>query len=232
MQSRMVWRALRRYRPSSVHQGCSIGREISQPCPPSANLTDCGISAIGRCATCNRAFCMSHQGFLLDGRPFVDRCAQCEGARVTAERAYERNYGRDFFSSGAARTTLLASDVPTVALYSDQSTWETRSFGRSRRVENIVSLGRGWLLGSFRWEFNDGGNYGGSDIEADCETMLLDRRDRPAYTEGGLSGFWGSDFIVRVRPGSHGYEIQPCAFVTSRGRSRSRAVRSSGLSAG
>lgn len=102
---------------------------------------------------------------------------------------------------------LLAAQVPTVDLYAVQSTWEKRSFGRSRHVETIVPLGRGWLIGSYLWELNNGGNYGGSDIRENCDTLLLDRPDRPDYGEGGLSGFWGGDFVARVSPGKHGYQI-------------------------
>lgn len=44
----------------------------------------------------------------------------------------------------------------------------------------MVSKGHGWLLGAYRWHYNDGGNYGGVDVTGDCLTVLLDQSE-PSY---------------------------------------------------
>jgi hypothetical protein len=35
-------------------------------------------------------------------------------------------------------------------------------------------VGTGWLLGKFEWEYNDGGNYGGTYIKRQELTVLVD----------------------------------------------------------
>jgi hypothetical protein len=54
----------------------------------SAALCWCGVIAIGRCRSCNRAFCRSHQG--IRGLTFlVDECAEC-GPAEERRRATEQ----------------------------------------------------------------------------------------------------------------------------------------------
>ena len=46
----------------------------------------------------------------------------------------------------------------------------------SKRYEGRMQVvGTGWLLGSFRWSYNNGGAYGGSDREDDQLTVLIDK---------------------------------------------------------
>jgi hypothetical protein len=46
---------------------------------------NCGVLAIGRCSTCSKAFCGSHQGFDHIGRLVVDRCSECRSAEEVAK---------------------------------------------------------------------------------------------------------------------------------------------------
>jgi tRNA A-37 threonylcarbamoyl transferase component Bud32 len=127
----------------------------------------CGIPPVGRCATCGRAFCLTHQAREENyGRwyPRVDMCAPCFAqtpaevvrAKQQAEshervakmlaRDIERfrpiEEAREYFKSGAARNALLTAGVPTAAFYgivNDQKPKQKRSlFGGGYTVfENV-----------------------------------------------------------------------------------------------
>lgn len=75
------------------------------------------------------------------------------------------------------------------------SSSELRSFGRIRVTENIESLGRGWLLGNYMWEYNDGGGWGGCDVKENRPTVLLDTSLLMTYRD--------QEGRYVVSPGSH-----------------------------
>lgn len=116
----------------------------------------CGIPAIGRCATCGRAFCRSHQAW--SGQTYyIDQCAPCL-AKAQADEVERRQEAKDklkeeraFLQSGAARAALRAAGVQPVKIYHTE--WKRRFFGLSNRsVEVIASVQHGWILGSLVWE--------------------------------------------------------------------------------
>lgn len=118
----------------------------------------CGVPSIGRCATCERAFCRTHQAWL--GQTYyIDKCAPClakeraDEEKKWREREAEVKRAREYFRSGLARTALLNSNAQSVNIY-----WPTRKlkkvFWSYDWVLGTVH-GRGWLLGEFLWSFID-----------------------------------------------------------------------------
>ena len=104
---------------------------------------ECGVTAIGRCVSCGRAFCAGHQARA--GRTsFVDQCMPCmvtiAASNAAAEREYNSRYGLNYLETKAAGD-LRAAGVPTVNIYTIHEERQHRSFGRSRRarVENVVA---------------------------------------------------------------------------------------------
>lgn len=186
---------------------------VAQPTVPAAlntpqaaavcQIDDCGIQAIGRCATCGRAFCTSHQG---RGRgynttrlvPFVDMCAPCAeiyNAEQT-KRVQDYSEARHFFFEGAmlAKHALRTAGVPTVPIQwtEKQQEWQKGRFGvggQSVEIEKVIQ-GRGWILGEFKWDNNRSGS------EKVCLTALLDTLDRGRG-------------LVPVQRGPKGYEVIP-----------------------
>jgi hypothetical protein len=125
----------------------------------------CGVQAIGRCATCERAFCLSHQGwdvgnFSFQRIMYVDMCEPCSAvkratdAKREKEAKEEANAPHEYIRSGAARADLLASGVQPVKIYSISHEWKTGLFGLGGQlVDRAILVGRGWLLGEFKWKY-------------------------------------------------------------------------------
>ncbi len=168
-----------------------------------------GIQAIGRCATCEHAFCRTHQAW--SGQtPYVDRCAPCLATKQTeAVRCWkEAQVPYVYFESGAARTALLASHVPPVDIYNIRRKWKTGLFG-DREVVVATPVGHGWILGTFKWASPGvpDGYWTDVVISEDHLTALLDLSvDDPRYSEYSYSAHMRTCGLVPVRPYSRGYE--------------------------
>ncbi len=116
----------------------------------------CGIPAIGRCATCGRAFCRSHQAW--SGQTYyIDQCAPClakaqadKEKRIRETEAKwqaEEAEAREYFHSGSARTALLSSGAQPVNIYQTQRKFKKGFFSRNNQwVEVVTSVRRGWIL--------------------------------------------------------------------------------------
>ena len=125
------------------------------PAGASAGPATCyadGVLAVGYCATCHRPFCGSH-------KERADVCLACGYHPWQDSRDQELRFGRSFFTEGSARRTLLDAGVPTVEFHRvhRQRTTKYRGlFGARPEVvtEVVESLGRGWLLGRCKWEYN------------------------------------------------------------------------------
>lgn len=168
--------------PTTAPPWKSRERDMGPASAAVCEIDGCGVLAVGRCATCKRAFCSSHQGYGRDSFmhpiPYIDMCAPCMEAKKAADakRAEEARAPYFYFESGTARAELLASGVQSVPLYVVRQEWKvtkTDFWGRAHHemVDNVQSVGRGWILGMFKWKFNlrDG------ETEArECLTALVD----------------------------------------------------------
>lgn len=106
----------------------------------------CGIQAIGRCITCERAFCLTHQARGYDGfhqlAPYVDLCAPCFAVKQAedAKRKQEEMAPYTYFMSGAARTDLLNSGISPIDIYDTvEMIWEPKK-GWELFADTIGSL--------------------------------------------------------------------------------------------
>lgn len=179
----------------------------------------CGIRAIGRCSTCERAFCMTHQGRSYDGFhqlvPYVDLCAPCVAVQQAkeAKREGEVRAPSDYFKSGAARTDLLTSGIPPLSIYRVERRWEPQKWflgGGGRYIEEALPFGRGWILGEFEWYYNQNRSGGGEsdNVTKNWLTALLDiplppYQDDLAYMD---IPYMYNGPLIRVQPHPKGYE--------------------------
>lgn len=196
----------------------------------------CGVQAIGRCVDCQRAFCATHRARSYDNFGNLvshDLCAECYQKRLAAEaeqqdRAWAGSPER-YFVTGDARTALLTAGVPTVEIYDVKKQYKSNMwplsmfFLRVREIEQITLVGRGWILGEFRWRYSQPGPYPDMGrIVTDCLTALLDETDEGYTRRTGVAAqnrdalFGGRGLatrggeratpFLRVAPHSPGYE--------------------------
>lgn len=169
----------------------------------------CGIQAIGRCTTCGRAFCPTHQAHKWYNGPFpyVDMCARCLAVEEAeaVRRWKEAHAPYEYFKSGTARTALLTAGAPLVDIYEIDRKCKAGLFG-GRYVDVATLIGRGWILGEFkwasRWKFYESSNHGVFD--ENCLTALLDldiSDNDPRYWR-----YRDHCGLVPVQPYSRGYE--------------------------
>ena len=154
----------------------------------------CGVQAVGRCTTCGRAFCATHQAwngqtYYLKQTYYLNQCAPClakaqadeEKRRQEAAAKYraKENEAREYIQSGSARTALLTAGVQPVNIYQTQRKEEKKGFfGGYQWVEVVTSVRHGWVLGPFHWgDINGGIRYPYARL-----TALLDL-DRVEFTQ-------------------------------------------------
>ncbi len=125
----------------------------------------CSIPPIGRCATCGRAFCATHQGwgdgtFYDRDRSYVDMCAACYAMKKADEAERQRKHQAElneacaFFQSDSARTALLTAEVRPIKIYRTERKEKKKwVFGSSQWVEVVTSIQHGWLLGDLSGEY-------------------------------------------------------------------------------
>lgn len=190
---------------------------MAADCEFEVNGNPCGVQAVGRCATCGKAFCITHQGRTSPFPPresvaFVDMCALCylksPGYLATVEyksRQREQWDAQEYFRSGSARAALVASGAQRVDIFMVQ----TRSVATRQLFKTVYSqheevrlVAPGWVLGTFRWSIR---RHDQSDLSEDWLTALLDM-DRDAYTEvtGSERNY---ETFVRIEPHPSGYRI-------------------------
>ena len=179
----------------AVQTPISVPLNKAQTTATVCEIDNCGVLAIGRCSTCKRAFCGSHQAYALN----PSLCAPC-AARILAPR--------DYFSDGSARTVLLTSGVQPIDIYRIQRQREPKKgfFDRGERwVDMMIPVGRGWILGEFRWKYGipDGDVY--RYVEEDWLTALLDKPRDDLIAQSTL--YWQNGGVFPVRPCSGGYTL-------------------------
>jgi hypothetical protein len=118
------------------------------------NIGGCGVIAFGRCSTCGRAFCTSHQAVASNGVTVVDQCSACHFA---AGAAYRERVNRQVFGLGHSkgRDALIAANEPKVKLVTTTTEWQKKRFGRGESVTVVSPYGTGWLLGELPWRDTD-----------------------------------------------------------------------------
>jgi hypothetical protein len=156
-----------------------------------SNGHTCGIQAIGRCATCMRAFCSSHQAYNKDvfGYPIPahNMCSMCAEARRKAEEEAfnERHADLTFFQSGKALEVLRSSSVQKVNVYYLATTWEKGFLGREKKHQQYKLLGHGWVIGTLNWSERLVGSlgYDGTYATAFMDDLIRDRSSQGVYSE-------------------------------------------------
>jgi hypothetical protein len=128
--------------------------------PAVCEVESCGVLAVGRCLTCQRPFCRTHQGrggAIHAPVQFVDQCTVCtaeraaegirrakaeEAERVAAKEAVDRRIH-------AAVATLAATTKPQA-----RKRWvgATRRWWSSRPRELYEPDTPAWPIGELRWK--------------------------------------------------------------------------------
>ncbi len=177
---------------------------------------NCGVAAIGRCSTCGRAFCPTHQAWNQQTF-YIDRCAPClaeeQANAVEQQRKAQAkvNEAWAYFRSGSARRDLLTSGVPPVDIYQIASRLEVKGSLRQRyeRAEKgVISTGHGWILGEFEW-YSLQENFTGRAIPVlgNCLTALLDATPDAPWFRKHADYFNNNCTLARVRPYRGGYAV-------------------------
>ncbi len=114
----------------------------------------CGVTSLGRCATCGRAFCRSHLARWEQAYD-INQCAPClakaqaNEEKAEAKRKADEAEARKYIQSGSARIALLTSGVQPVNIYQTRMKMMKGFFSRNNQwVEEIASVRRGWILGA------------------------------------------------------------------------------------
>ena len=116
-------------------------------------VDNCGVEALGRCLTCGRAFCVTHQAHGFGGTPYTDLCAPClnkrrvseqEGRTAWRKSVEERiNYLLDRLEADGVPMTPRALNVGFVEVYK----------GLRKRLEPSAgpSIESAWAIGEMEW---------------------------------------------------------------------------------
>ena len=206
--------------PQSIPQAAA-GCEI--PLPDSRL---CGIPPVGRCSTCGRAFCTTHQArdfTFIPQQVYIDMCASClataqaKREEQRRQRLTEENEARKYLQFGSARTALLAAREPTVEIIliplpPDLSRKEIKRHGLFGRREEIIvppaPVKRGWLLGEHYWEYMGYDDNLSKKFTEKCMTALLDLPPggwkELGYTSGNYLAAYDNT-VIRVGTNPRGY---------------------------
>lgn len=169
-------------------------------------IDSCGVPPIGRCVTCGRAFCLSHQGRTSDMRLLIDQDIVCSSLAIQSDRDRSARFGRSFFSDDTARQTLRKAGVPTGDFHRVHRETQYLRFGRRKETVRVEPLGRAWLLGTYRWKYTTHGGRTGTDASDEFLTVLWDN-DVPWTQRSGVGHHNPESlFAVHTDPTYGGYE--------------------------
>lgn len=189
-----------------------MGQVTPAVCQIPISTTDiCGVQAIGWCVTCRRRFCLTHQGYYYNSFfqrvSYVDMCVLCSEAGRAADAEREATAWAEsplrYFQEGLAKTALLTAGVPTVEVYRFERRWEPKKgiFTRGGHdVDVVTPIGRGWVLGEFKWQYGDQGQYESKKVVSGWLTALV---NEGIYSDSYLAS---RRPFIRVRPRPPGYE--------------------------
>ena len=136
---------------------------------------ECAVQAIGRCSTCGRAFCLTHQarvgaerrGFEergSQGSSYTDWCSECRAAKVVAPiLAQEQKYAqaaaerarliRERRQTGWAAMQAYGFTRLAQPRFHTETHLEKGLFGRERARETREELEPAVPLGDLNWRF-------------------------------------------------------------------------------
>ena len=193
---------------------------MAQASPAVCEIDGCSVLAVGRCATCKRAFCLTHQArgpniTFSQAVPYVDMCAPCLAERQAKEAEQRRvaEAPRDYIRSGEARSDLLTAGVQTVEIYEVRKDLrqikKTGLFGRTswEDVEVATLFKHGWIIGEFKWYYYVPNRYkeiGYEEVSGECLTALLDLSpgiSMPSYSYEEYAP------LYPIEPYSGGYQV-------------------------
>lgn len=120
------------------------------------NGSMCAVAAIGRCATCGRAFRLTHQA--RDPKTnygYFNKCTPCLIQILADARERKRKVeseiaeAREYFTSGLARIAFLSKGIQPVKISGHEQKLKEGIFGN--RWVNVAFSEHGWILGEFLW---------------------------------------------------------------------------------
>lgn len=141
----------------------------------------CDIPAIGRCAFCGEAFCLTHQAREEFPVPkvFVDWCSVCQAESIAAQIAEKRAANvRAATETHSDETAARLSRLKKLLIESNRIQWEDRrvrtgyrrSFGISRPTWE--SLDPAIPIGDLEWEFPLRGDFVADTVTSTHESGL------------------------------------------------------------
>jgi hypothetical protein len=141
--------------------------------------------------------------------PYVDMCAPCAAAvQAEQKRRQEEAFApQRYFESDAAGNDLLTAGVPSVAIFKVEQHWESKKglFARGGDLVDIVTpIGRGWILGEFKWKFRPPHSDGGEGIGNFLTALIDGEREKLRFY-----GLHVTNGLVPVEPYSGGYKLVP-----------------------
>lgn len=170
---------------------------MAATCDTPVGSAKCDVQAVGRCSSCNNAFCPTHQA-RNPTHVLIDQCSACLGRQVQAGQDLSNESGAGFLLSGSAQELLRQRGIPTVDVYEVHVARVKKWYGYAQR-RRVDPVGRGWLVGEMPWEYNDEGNYGGSYVIGSFPTVLLDEDcERPS------SVYYNFYHLIRTTKDSEG----------------------------
>jgi hypothetical protein len=143
-------------------------------------LASCGVTAVGRCLQCGRAFCMTHQA--REGSPpivkaYLDRCLDCIPVHefpAARKLPYKRPEEMQAWIRGEARDRLSAKRYPMTDIYAVRHFDERKWYGGRQRSSKVVLVGPGWLLPpGVTWTMPGNRAYRTDDTTSYLTTALL-----------------------------------------------------------
>lgn len=183
--------------------------------PVGCEIDACGVMAVGRCRTCGRPFCASHQHrrpMMITGTgihyddPDPASCTQCpiqaEARRAEDQRAHdveiehlrreapEELHGTHFFNADGHRALLRRAGAPRYRadLLKPDYVWKRKGLRKHIvEVPGYLPLGWVWPIGSLP-VFNGGGMRTSQTVQvALCDTEPPTLHARPRLLIGALN---------------------------------------------
>jgi hypothetical protein len=126
--------------------------------PAVCEINKCGVLAIGRCWSCKRAFCPTHQGWKYSsGSRFTDACGECINAqKAQAEKQslilFERDQALRDRIRVVIKSLVEAGKPGIITRRAKVVTYKRKSFSSEYRpVEKIADIESAWPVGKFLW---------------------------------------------------------------------------------